>query len=268
MWHPLFNTTELTKIIARYLGAAEVAVVMAGVSTIARSDPFADDCRRLVVTLKSAFPAEVQFALNWLSPRRLGEISQQLGNDPKNLWVMLCMSRNRKGNNHRQRGCRSGFACLSKVAVTRYYYPTFCECQFREELARIVRQRQGRKKKDPIYYHCPCCETPGERKLQTMMAHAWRKHQFWPGCLHDFQLYQASGSMSSNMPRIQVPYDRQTVYLDPCASSLWDNDNVSNRIRTHVLRIVSSELIDLRFADDPDWDQARQDHINGDFKIT
>ena len=267
MWHPLFNTTELTKIIARYLGAVEVAVVMAGVSTIARSDPFADDCRRLVVTLKSAFPAEVQFALNWLSPRRLGEISQQLGNDPKNLWVMLCMSRNRKGNNHRQRACRSGFRC-SKVVVTKYYNPTYCECQFRVELARIVRQRQGRKKKDPIYYHCPCCETPGERKLQTMMAHAWRKHQFWPGCLHDFQLYQASGSMSSNMPRIQVPYDRQTVYLDPCASSLWDNDNVSNRIRTHVLRIVSSELIDLRFADDPDWDQARQDHINGDFKIT
>jgi hypothetical protein len=244
------------KIIAASLGAAEVAVVMAGFSNILPSAPFADDIRRLVAGFKSAFPDEVQAMLGKLS---LCRIPQQLSSDPKQLWLQLCITRNLKANGIRRRGqrpCRSGCRCPGD-AVTKYHNPPLCQCQFRMALG-------AKKQNNRMYYLCPCCQCPGKRKLQDILDHAWRMHSFLPGCNHDFQLFQASGSMDSNMAVVQVPYvgprdlpaweaqwhqhniDSRTRCilreLVPAWEAQWHSDNTDERIRSWVINNVTSKL--------------------------
>jgi hypothetical protein len=123
----------------------------------------------------------------------------------------------------------------------------------------------AKKKNNRVYYHCPCCEFSGQRKLKDILDHAWRMHNFLPGCDHDFQLFQASGSKSSNMAVVQVPYvgprdllpaweaqwhqdniDNRTRRilreLVPAWEAQWHSDNIDKRIRSFVIRVVTSEL--------------------------
>ena len=220
---------------------------MADCSRIQPSEPFAGFFRRLVICFESAFPHDVQVMLGKLP---LPRMRQQLS-DPKKLWLQLCITRNHQHNVvRRQRRCKRN---CTGLAVTKYASPPLCECQFRAALG-------TRKKNNLLYYHCPCCGDdcdPGERKLRKLLDHARTRHNFVSGCQHDFQLFQASGSLCSDMPRIQLSYDGPRDVLPDCEvsqhktdsllrelvpawESQWESDNMDKNIRRYVIRLTSN----------------------------